>query len=234
MNLSKPLALCRPVRANEGMSGDREAARSAMLRQHLQSRGISDARVLEALRRVPREQFVEPGDESLAYADSALGIACGQTISQPYIVALMTQALEVSPGQRVLEIGTGSGYQAAVLAELGAEVFTIERHRLLAEQAQTRLNQLYPHRVHIRVGDGLLGWPEEAPFERVIVTAAGPDIPPAVWQQVAEGGLMVAPLGPIAEQTLEQIRKIAGRPIRQPLTGCRFVPLLPGIARGED
>lgn len=234
MNLSKRLALCRPARANEGMSGDREAARSAMLRQHLQARGITDARVLEALRRVPREQFVEPGDESLAYADSALGIACGQTISQPYIVALMTQALELSPGQRVLEIGTGSGYQAAVLVELGAEVFTIERHRLLAEQAQTRLNQLYPGRVHIRVGDGLLGWPEEAPFERVIVTAAGPEIPPAVWQQVAEGGLVVAPLGPIAEQTLEQIRKIAGRPIRQPLTGCRFVPLLPGIARGED
>ncbi len=234
MNLSKPLARYCSARANEGMAFNREEARSVMLRQHLQARGITDAHVLEALRQVPREQFVDPGDESLAYADRALGIDCGQTISQPYIVALMTQALEVSPGQRVLEIGTGSGYQAAVLAALGAEVFTIERHPLLAEQAKTRLNQLYPGRVHIRVGDGLLGWPEEAPFERVIVTAAGTEIPPAVWQQVAEGGLVVAPLGAVAEQTLEQIRKVAGRPIHQPLTGCRFVPLLPGVARGEE
>ncbi len=154
-------------------------------------------------------------------------------VSQPYIVALMTKSLEVSPGQRVLEIGTGSGYQAAVLAELGAEVFTIERHPLLAEQAKARLNQLYPGRVHVRVGDGLLGWPEAAPFERIIVTAAGVEIPPKVWQQVSEGGLMVAPLGPVTEQTLEQIRKIAGRPVRQPLTGCRFVPLLPDVAHGE-
>jgi protein-L-isoaspartate(D-aspartate) O-methyltransferase len=207
-----------------------DAARNTMLSQHLRARGIRDEAVLTAMARVPRERFVLPGDASLAYEDRALAIDCGQTISQPYIVALMTQALEVAPGMRVLEIGTGSGYQAAVLATLGAEVYSVERHLHLAESAAVRLNLLALPTVHIRVGDGRFGWPEASPFDRALITAAADVIPPAVWDQLDEGGLLVAPLGSRDEQTLQQIRKIGGRAVRQPLTGCRFVPLLPDVS----
>lgn len=201
-----------------------------MMAEHLRARGIRDERVLDAMQRVPREWFVEPRDAELAYDDRALAIACGQTISQPYIVALMSQALEAAPGERVLEIGAGSGYQAAVLGMLGLEVFSIERHPPLAKLAAQRLNLLQLPQVHIRVGDGRHGWPEAAPFDRAIITAATQEVPPAVWQQLAEGGLIVAPLGPPEEQTLQQIRKIGGRVAAEPLIGCRFVPLLPEIA----
>lgn len=209
---------------------DLNYARERMIEDHLRARGIRDPRVLDAMRRVRRELFVEPEEASHAYDDCALPIGCSQTISQPYIVALMTESLQVSPGLRVLEIGTGSGYQAAILASLGAEVFTIERHPQLAEGAAKRLNLMGHSRVHVLAGDGRLGWPEHAPFDRVIITAATDEIPPCVWEQLCEGGLLVAPLGNIREQTLAVIRKVGGKPHRTSLIGCRFVPLLAEVA----
>lgn len=212
------------------MNGPYERAQAAMIEQQLVARGIRDPLVLAAMRAVPRHLFVAEEEASQAYDDRALPIACEQTISQPYIVAIMTEALQVQPGHRILEIGTGSGYQAAILAALGAEVYSIERHALLAESAANRMNLLkFPH-VHIRTGDGRLGWPEESPFDRVIITAAGEQIPPLVWEQLVEGGILVAPLGSPRQQSLQRIRKRAGRPESEPLLECRFVPLLPGVA----
>jgi protein-L-isoaspartate(D-aspartate) O-methyltransferase len=208
-------------------------ARRQMVEHQLRRRGIRDERVLAAMERVPRHWFVDAAARAAAYDDRALPIDCEQTISQPYIVALMTEALELDGGEHVLEVGTGCGYQAAVLAMIGAEVYSIERHAELARQTRQRLNRLeqmgIPH-IEMRAGDGLLGWPDEAPFDRIIVTAAGEEIPPALWEQLREGGILVAPLGAADEQTLEQIRKIGGKPIRRPLVGCRFVPLLPDVA----
>jgi protein-L-isoaspartate(D-aspartate) O-methyltransferase len=191
---------------------------------------VKDSRVLAAMGRVPREAFVPSDQASAAYCDSALPIDCEQTISQPVIVALMTEALQLSGSERVLEIGTGSGYQTAVLAELAAAVFSIERHGELSRQAGERLAQLGYQNVALRVGDGNLGWPEEAPFDRVLVTAGAAECPPALWQQLAEGGVLVGPFGPAADQCLYELRKIGGQPQSKVLTGCRFVPLLPGVA----
>lgn len=211
---------------------DFEHQRAAMALQQLARRGIRDQRVLEAMRRVPRETFVAADLANDAYADSALPIDCDQTISQPVIVALMTQALQLTGQERVLEIGTGSGYQAAILAELAAEVFSIERHAELSRQAEQRLQSLGYRNVYLRIGDGALGWPEEAPFDRIIITAAAEACPPALWQQLAEGGVLVGPFGPPAEQVLYELHKIGGQPQSKVLTGCRFVPLLPGVAPG--
>lgn len=202
--------------------------RQAMVEQQLRARGIRDERVLAAMNRVPREAFVADEARHSAYDDCALPIACHQTISQPYIVGLMTQSLELSGGERVLEIGTGSGYQAAVLDELGAEVFTIERHRQLAEHAANVLAQQGYTRVQVKSGDGTLGWPEESPFDRIIITAGGREIPRPVWEQLGEGGILVAPLGEVDEQELLQIRKHHGKPMATQLCGCRFVPLIAG------
>lgn len=212
------------------MSSDTQLARQRMVDQQLRARGIDDERVLAAMLRVPRECFVSPQDAPLAYDDCALAIDCSQTISQPYIVAVMTQALSALAGQRVLELGTGSGYQAAVLASLGLEVFSIERHPQLARTAREHLNLAGTSNVQIRVGDGRHGWPEEAPFDRVIITAATDQVPDKVWQQLAEGGLLVAPLGDNNQQTLTTMRKIGGRPVSEPLLACRFVPLVRDIA----
>jgi len=197
-----------------------------MLDEQLTARGIRAARVLAALGRVDRAYFVPDHLRSDAYADRALPIACEQTISQPYIVALMTEALELSGSERVLEIGTGSGYQAAVLAELAAWVVTVERHAELSREAARRLYSLGYQNVSLIVGDGTLGWPELAPYDRIVITAAGPEVPPALWEQLAEGGILVAPLGPPESQDLQQIRKIGGRPLIRSLGGCRFVPLV--------
>ncbi|QDU31241.1 Protein-L-isoaspartate O-methyltransferase [Anatilimnocola aggregata] len=204
----------------------REVAKQQMLHQHLRARGIADERVLAAMALVPREQFVPENEAQRAYADEALAIDCGQTISQPYMVALMTQTLELLGHERVLEIGTGSGYQTAILAELGAEVYSLERHAHLSEQAGVRLRTLGYTNVHLRVGDGSLGWPEAAPFERIILTAAARHCPPALWQQLAENGLLIGPFGPTDQQILTIIRKIDGRAELQPSIGCRFVPLV--------
>ncbi len=197
-----------------------------MLRRHLQGRGIFDRRVLDAMARVPREKFVDESLQADAYADRALPIACGQTISQPYIVALMTQALRLRGGERVLEVGTGSGYQAAVLAELAREVTSVERHAALSQQAATRLAALGYQRVTLVVGDGTLGWPAGAPYDRIIVAAAAASTPKHLIDQLAEGGLLVIPVGNRDQQTLQVAGKVGGEVRVEPLSVCRFVPLV--------
>ena len=204
-----------------------ETRRSRMVREQIRARGVTDPRVLDAVERVPRERFVPGEAQEESYRDSALGIGHGQTISQPYIVAAMTEALEVEPGHRVLDVGTGSGYQAAVLAEIGAEVFTIERVAQLAESARDLLKQLGYTAVHVRVGDGSLGWPEEAPFDRIIVGAGAPELPPALLDQLSpDGGRLIAPVG---DRDLQQVKRVVrdGNEYQSDsLMGCRFVPLL--------
>jgi protein-L-isoaspartate(D-aspartate) O-methyltransferase len=199
-----------------------------MVEGQLRRRGIRDERVLAAMNRMPREHFVQPRLAYEAYADSALPIDCDQTISQPIIVAMMSEALQLTGGERVLEIGTGSGYQTAILAELAEEVFSIERHAELSRQAGERLAQLGYANVRLRVGDGSLGWPEEAPFEKIIVTAGAAECPPALWDQLVEGGVLVGPFGEPSEQALWEMHKIAGRQESRFLTACRFVPLVGG------
>jgi protein-L-isoaspartate(D-aspartate) O-methyltransferase len=198
----------------------------------LRRRGIGDAAVLRAMDEVPREHFVEGPFVDAAYADQALPIACGQTISQPYVVAYMTEQLGVRPDHRVLEVGTGSGYQAAVLSRLAGEVVSVERYRTLAEAARNRLAVLGYKNVDVRVGDGLAGQPDRAPYDRIIVTAAAETIPQALVGELAEGGVMVLPLGPHAgPQQLVKLTKGEGGITQEDLIGVRFVPLLPGQAR---
>jgi protein-L-isoaspartate(D-aspartate) O-methyltransferase len=200
--------------------------RHSMVIEQLAERGIRDSRVLTAMERVPRERFVGAGQEDQAYADRALSIECGQTISQPYIVGLMTEALQLVGAEKVLEIGTGSGYQTAVLAELAAHVVTIERHRELSQRAEAMLTELGYRNVTFIVGDGSDGWPTLAPYDRIIVTAAAADVPPPFVEQLAEGGVLVIPLGDKEGQVLESLRKVNGRMQSTALSGCRFVPLV--------
>ncbi len=198
----------------------------------LRRRGISDQAVLRAMDEVPREHFVAAELTDSAYADQALPIACGQTISQPYVVGYMTEQLEVEPQHRVLEVGTGSGYQAAVLSRLAREVVSIERYRTLADTARERLRTLGYANVTVLAGDGFAGAPEQAPFDRIIVTAAAEEIPEALVEQLGEGGKMVLPLGPRhGTQYIVKLSKSAGGLTRQNLIAVRFVPLLPGQAR---
>ena len=198
------------------------------LRRH----GIMDAGVLRAMDEVPREHFVPASHVDIAYADQALPIACGQTISQPYVVAYMTENLAVAPEHRVLEVGTGSGYQAAILSRLCREVVSIERYRTLADAARIRLTTLGYTNVEVVTGDGLAGAPDKAPFDRIIVTAAAEQIPPALVEQMGEGGVMMLPLGPHNDaQVLVKLTKTARGLQRDDLIGVRFVPLLPGKAR---
>lgn len=198
----------------------------------LRRRGITDAAVLRAIDEVPREHFVRPEDVQAAYMDHAMPIACGQTISQPYVVAYMTERLAVEPVHRVLEVGTGSGYQAAVLSRLAREVVTIERYRTLAETARIRFETLGYGNITAVVGDGLAGVPERAPYDRILVTAAAETIPPALVDQLAEGGVMVLPLGPHeGAQTIVRLTRTPSGLVREDLILVRFVPLLPGRAR---
>jgi protein-L-isoaspartate(D-aspartate) O-methyltransferase len=207
-------------------AGDPEAwtrAREAMVRDQLSARGISDERVLAAMRRVPRHEFVPAASREEAYADGPLAIGHGQTISQPYVVAAMTEALGLRGGERVLEVGTGSGYQAAVLAELGVEVYSIEIVEALAERARADLERL-GYAVHLRVGDGYRGWPEAAPFDAILVTAAPDHVPPSLVEQLAEGGRLVLPLGQ-GVQDLVRLTRTADGVRRETLFGVRFVPM---------
>jgi protein-L-isoaspartate(D-aspartate) O-methyltransferase len=197
-----------------------------MLRKQLAGRGITCPRVLSAMGQVPRHQFVAEGQQHLAYQDQALAIDCGQTISQPYIVASMSEALKLSADHLVLEIGTGSGYQAAVLAELAGRVITIERHGSLHEAAAGRLAGLGYENITLLLGDGSRGYPEEAPYERIMITAAGRNVPGPIWEQLAEGGILVAPLGGEGVQQLTRIVKRQGKPVSEVLMDCRFVPLV--------
>jgi len=198
----------------------------------LRKRGISDPAVLRAMDEVPREHFVESTFVDNAYADQALPIACGQTISQPYVVAYMTEQLGVTGDHRVLEVGAGSGYQAAVLSRLAREVITVERYRTLADAARNRLKTLGYDNVEVRTGDGLAGVPDRAPYDRIIVTAAAETVPEVLVGELAGGGVMVLPLGPHAgAQQLVKLTKGEQGIKREELIGVRFVPLLPGKAR---
>jgi protein-L-isoaspartate(D-aspartate) O-methyltransferase len=198
----------------------------------LRRRGISDQTVLRAMEEIPRELFVEPADRDEAYRDSALGIACGQTISQPFVVAYMTEQLQLRKHHRVLEIGTGSGYQAAILSRLCADVLTIERYRTLADNARARLRTLGCGNVEVKLGDGF-DIPETAgTFDRIIVTAAMEQIPDALMERLEPGGILLAPVGSHhGTQTLVRINRTDAGFDRKELVDVRFVPALPGIAR---
>ena len=216
------------------MAGDSTADVERMgFQLALRRRGISDQAVLRAMDEVPREYFVTAEFADSAYADQALPIACGQTISQPYVVGYMTEQLEVAPEHRVLEIGTGSGYQAAVLSRIAREVVSIERYRTLADAARERLKTLGYNNVTVIAGDGFNGAPDRAPFDRIIVTAATDAVPQALVDQLAVGGKMVLPLGPHkGTQSIVKLTKEAnGELTRETLIAVRFVPLLPGQAR---
>lgn len=199
--------------------------REAMVRL-IRERGVSDQHVLDALASVSRAAFVPESREDRAYGDHALPIGHQQTISQPYIVALMTAALDITPGDRVLEVGTGSGYQAAVLAEMGAEVYTIERIPELQKQAEDRL-QAQGYDIHCKLSDGYSGWPEHAPYDGIIVTAAAPEVPDPLIDQLAAGGRMVIPVGrPGSYQTLWKLVKEDGEVRRINMGGVAFVPFI--------
>jgi protein-L-isoaspartate(D-aspartate) O-methyltransferase len=198
----------------------------------LRRRGIADQGVLRAMDEVPRERFVEPTFADSAYADQALPIACGQTISQPYVVAYMTEQLKMESRHRVLEVGTGSGYQAAVLSHLAREVVSVERYRTLAEEARERLKALGYENVDIVVGDGFAGVPDRAPYDRIIVTAAAETIPEALLDQLADGGIMILPLGSHdGSQHIIKLTKSVTGIRRENLIPVRFVPMLPGKAQ---
>ncbi len=204
-----------------------QAARERMVAQQLKGRDITDSRVLAAMAKVPRHRFVPERFVSLAYGDHPLPIGSGQTISQPYIVALMSQWAELNPGDKVLEVGTGSGYQAAVLAELTEEVFSIELLPELAQTAAARLADLGYRQVQIRCGDGYQGWPEKAPFAAILVTAAAPQVPPALAAQLQEGGRLIIPLGlPGGAQIMIRFRKVQGELTEEASIPVRFVPLV--------
>jgi protein-L-isoaspartate(D-aspartate) O-methyltransferase len=200
------------------------AERQRMVDEQLRGRDIRSAPVLDAMRRVPRHLFVPEDERGSAYTDHPLPIGFGQTISQPYIVAFMTEALDVNKDHRVLEIGTGSGYQAAILGELAKEVFTIEIIPELAERARASLEQLGYKNVHVRAGNGYLGWPEEAPFDRIMVTAAPDDIPPALIAQLQMDGLMAIPVG-VFDQTLRVMRRTPSGMTTLTTLPVRFVPM---------
>jgi protein-L-isoaspartate(D-aspartate) O-methyltransferase len=212
-------------------SGQRTAdeARMEMIERQIRQRGVTDPRVLEAMRAVPRERFVPPELEPRAYEDNPLPIGEGQTISQPYIVAYMTELLDVEPGHRVLEIGTGSGYQAAVLGQLARAVYTIEIVPSLARRAAVVLGELGYTQVHVREGDGYQGWPEEAPFDRIMLTAAPEAVPQPLIEQLAVGGRLVAPVGGQDEtQWMTVIEKTDQGLIERQTIAVRFVPFTRG------
>ena len=201
--------------------------RAAMVREQIEARGVRDARVLQAMRELPRERFVRPGWEAEAYDDNPLPIAAGQTISQPYLGAFMSEALQLRGGERVLEIGTGSGYAAAVLGRLAKEVHTVERHAVLAEGAAAALAALGVDNVQVHTADGTLGWPAAAPYDAIVVTAAGPEVPVALLAQLAVGGRLVMPVGERegAQWLLRLTRVNEHETRREELMGVRFVPL---------
>lgn len=216
---------------------DFEHARARMVETQIARRGVTNQRILDAMRKVPRERFVEEGFEEFAYEDSPLRIGQGQTISQPFVVAHMIDAAKLEPGDRVLEVGAGSGYAAAVIAEIAAEVFTIERHAALGEAARRRLKTLGFDNVELRIGDGTTGWPEKAPFDAVIVAAGAPAAPMALKEQLEIGGRLIIPVGEERSQRLIRITRLAAdRFGEEDLGGVMFVPLIgeQGWAEGSE
>jgi protein-L-isoaspartate(D-aspartate) O-methyltransferase len=211
---------------------DSQPPEKMMFQLNLRRRGISDQRVLRAMENVPRDAFVDEADRADAWRDTALGIACGQTISQPFVVAYMTERLELRDDHRVLEIGTGSGYQAAILSRLCREVVTIERFRALADRARVRLEKLHCDNIEVMLGDGFDVPADLGSFDRIMVTAAMEQIPEALTARLEPDGLLIAPVGPQnGPQTLISVRQTESGPVRKELLDVRFVPALPGIAR---
>jgi protein-L-isoaspartate(D-aspartate) O-methyltransferase len=218
------------LQATQNAEAEYAKKRQLMVDEQLRTRDISDRRVLEAMGRIPRHLFVDPRYRGEAYEDYPVPIDEGQTISQPYIVALMTQGLRLKGGEKVLEVGTGSGYQAAVLAELAAKVYTVEIHEALAKKAAETLSRLKFDRVDVKSGDGFFGWKEHAPFDAIIVTCAARQVPGPLFEQLKEGGRLILPLGDTDEvQILTLVTKVKGRAQSQPLSAVRFVPMT-----GED
>jgi len=206
---------------------DPRRIRERMVREQIEGRGINDLAVLAAMLKIPRHLFVDEALHAQAYADHPAPIGHGQTISQPYIVALMSQTLEVKPGMRILEIGTGSGYQAAVLAEMGATVYTVERIRELHLAARKRMTQMRYANVFCKLDDGTLGWPQQAPFDRIIVTAGGPCVPEPLVDQLGDPGLLLIPVGPSQKaQELVLARKENGKTVLENKGACVFVDLV--------
>ncbi len=209
-------------------------AREEMVSRQIAGRGVRDPRVLAAMRTVPRHRFVPEQHLSAAYEDRALPLSAGQTISQPYMVAHMTELLDVQPGMKLLEVGTGSGYQCAVLAALGGLVHTVERLRSLAQPAEELLTALGCPSVVVHVGDGSLGLPSEAPFDRIIVTAGAPRVPEALAEQLADGGRLVVPVGDPGQQVVVCVERRGRRTVETPGLGCRFVKLVGGQGWPDD
>jgi protein-L-isoaspartate(D-aspartate) O-methyltransferase len=214
---------------------DHAKLREKMVEEQIIARGVLDPAVLKAMRDIPREKFVPPEIREFSYSDNPLPIGEGQTISQPYIVALMTEAMEISPGDRVLEIGTGSGYAAAVLSRIALEVYTVERIKRLVRIARNRLKKLGYTNVHVLHGNGTLGWPQQAPYNAIVVTACGPEIPQALLDQLTAGGRLIIPIGPIPGfQSLIRVRKVSEKDYEQEDLGdVSFVPLI-GAAGWEE
>jgi protein-L-isoaspartate(D-aspartate) O-methyltransferase len=202
------------------------AQRRSMVESQLRARGIKDERVLAAMLHVPRHEFVSEEYRDQVYEDHPVPIGQGQTLSQPYIVAIMLEALALNSSDAVLEVGTGSGYQTALLAELTRHVYSVERHASLARTAEAILTRLGYNNVEVMIGDGSHGCAERAPFDAIVVSAAAPQIPPALFEQLREGGRMVIPVGPSHAQELQLVRKQGGQPVVTNLEGCRFVPLI--------
>jgi protein-L-isoaspartate(D-aspartate) O-methyltransferase len=213
---------------------DFKELRESMVRTQLLPRDIKDERVLNAMRKVPRHLFVGESMQHRAYEDSALSIGEGQTISQPYMVAVMTELLELNGHEKVLEIGTGSGYQAAILAELAAEVYTVERVPALARLSEERFRSIGYKNIHVKIGDGTLGWPENSPFDRMIITAGTPKIPGPLIEQLSEEGIIVAPVGDRSSQQLLKLRKSKEKILEEFHTPCVFVPLIGKYAWQEE
>jgi len=214
------------------MSGE-DAERLRMVERQIRDRGVRDPRVLQAMGEVPRHRFLPEPLRSRAYEDSPVSIGHGQTISQPYMVALMTEQLSLRPTDRVLEIGTGSGYQTAVLARLAARVHSVERIEALARNAERLLTELGIANVAVHTGDGTEGWTHEAPFDAILVTAGAPSVPDPLLDQLAEGGRLVIPVGDAYQQTLYRIVREASGTRKQAVTGCVFVPLIGTFAWKE-
>ena len=222
------LTTCKPPSAP---ARDFASEREQMVREQIVSRGVKDPRVVAAMRKVPRDAFVPSLFRPLSYTDRPLPIGHEQTISQPYIVAFMTEALQLKPSDRVLEIGTGSGYQAAILAELAANVYSIEIVEPLGKSAAATLQRLGYKNVEVKIGDGYKGWPEHAPYDAIIVTCAPEKVPQPLVDQTKEGGRIVIPVGPSSNQQLYLLKKIGGRLEQQAILPVRFVPMT-GEAQG--
>jgi protein-L-isoaspartate(D-aspartate) O-methyltransferase len=213
------------VKSSDSIPQDYLRAREKMVEEQVVARGIKNPRLLAAMRKIPRHLFVDPGLLPRAYDDSSLPIGAKQTVSQPYMAARMTDALDLSGEEKVLEIGTGSGYQSALLAELSFNVFSVEKIRALAVKARTVLDRLHYHNIAIQVGDGTIGWPEHSPFDAIIVTAGAPDLPRPLIEQLAVGGRLVIPVGDDESQVLVRLTRHASKFEEEQLGDCRFVKL---------